>query len=73
MFRIQKQYTEYKNFESRYIYKYIFIYIATFKVFIYRNFFHKILTNMAKILKAIFLAEVVNYCLQRDDSDLDSF
>ena len=27
---------------------------------------------MAKRLKAIFLAEVVNYCLQSDDRDLDS-
>ena len=35
-------------------------------------FFLKRLTNMAKRLKAIFLAEVVNDCLQSDDRDLDS-
>ena len=35
-------------------------------------FLHKILTNMAKKLKAISLAEAVNFCLQSDDSHLDS-
>ena len=34
--------------------------------------FHKLLTNVAKRLKAISLAKAVNYCLQSHDSDLDS-
>ena len=46
--------------------------LVTFKLFVYRNFFHKVLTKMVKRLKAISLAEAVNYCLQNDDSDLDS-
>ena len=46
--------------------------LAAFNFSFTTIFFHKILTNMVKRLKAIFLAEAVNYCLQSNDSDLDS-
>ena len=37
--------------------------LATFKLFVYQIFSHKMLSNMAKRLKAISLAEAVKYCL----------
>ena len=46
--------------------------LATSKLFVYQNFLLKILSNMAKRFKPIYLAEAVNCCLQSDDGDLDS-